>query len=442
MLWTLHQLQEALKLPVEGGDVGISGISIDTRTLQKGDLFIALKAERDGHDFVEMAEKKGASACVVSRKMDVNIPQLVVKSTLRALIDMASHRVRHHIGKRVAVTGSSGKTSLSNMLATVTHAHRPEKSYNNHWGVPLTLARMPVDEAVAVIEIGTNHPGEIAPLAKLTHPHAAVITNIAHAHIGNFPSEESLADEKLSITQGLEKDGILVLLEETFSRYKNKISGDVVTFGLSHKADVYLIEKIRDDDSMLRIATPNGNAILHLYLKGDHHILNALATVAALYALKLPTDLLKNMHNVAHLEGRGKTHDTPKGVTVIDDSFNANPLSMKMAISNLKNHDTKGRKIAILGDMLELGEESPKYHAGLAPLLDGVDGVITVGENMRFLDEQLPEHTRLGHYRSVQGMDINAVANQLKSGDTVLVKGSKGIFWIANFMAKLTAALT
>jgi UDP-N-acetylmuramoyl-tripeptide--D-alanyl-D-alanine ligase len=437
MLWTLHELQKALSLNTEGENIPVTGINIDTRTIQKGDMFVALQAERDGHDFVDTAMKKGASCCLVSKKMDSNIPQLIVSDTLEALTTLAKNRITNHTGKRIAVTGSSGKTSLTHMLATVCEAHKPEKSYNNHWGVPLTLARMPKNSDVAVIEIGTNHVGEIAPLVKLAKPNVAVITNIAHAHIGNFENLEALADEKISIQQGLSDDGILILPEETKNKWQNKITAKTLTFGLTKTADIHLIEKI---DNKLTVNTPNGDVSLILDMIGEHHILNAMATIAVLYALKMPIEFLQNMNKVSALAGRGKIHKL-KDITFIDDSYNANPLSMKMALETLQNYPSKGRKIAILGDMLELGEDSSKYHANLFSYLSGVDGVVTVGENMIFLDERLPESMRLGHYETVQDLGITKITSLLKKEDVILLKGSNGIFWIHDFAGKLSKEL-
>jgi UDP-N-acetylmuramoyl-tripeptide--D-alanyl-D-alanine ligase len=440
MLWSLHQLQRALSLEVIGVDVPVSGISIDTRTLQKGDMFIALQAERDGHDFVADATEKGASCCLVSKQVEVNIPQLLVEDTLDALTTLAENRVANHSGKRIAVTGSSGKTSFTHMLATVCHAYKPEKSYNNHWGVPLTLARMPEDSEIAVIEIGTNHPGEIAPLSELAKPHVAVVTNIAHAHIGNFENEEALVDEKLSIQQGLNDDGILILLESLNIKFADKVKADVLTFGWTHDADFYLLEKIHHKENQLKIATPSGDAVLKLSIHGDHHVLNALATVATIYALKLPMDLLENIHQVDHLVGRGAIRKI-EGNVLIDDSFNANPLSMKMALRTLQNYTVNGRKIAILGDMLELGSQSEEHHINLLKYMDGIDGVVTVGENMNFLDERLPESINLGHYESVKDIDIAKFVGIFEKEDVILLKGSKGIFWIHNFADKLSEEL-
>ncbi|MEL7257095.1 MAG: UDP-N-acetylmuramoyl-tripeptide--D-alanyl-D-alanine ligase, partial [Pseudomonadota bacterium] len=372
-----------------------SGVSIDTRTLQPGDLFVALKDVRDGHDFVAQALAKGAAAALVSRiPGDVNpdAPLLVVKDVLPAL-EALGQAARARTGARVvAVTGSVGKTSTKDMLRTVLtgqgRTHAAEASYNNHWGVPLTLARMPADTEFAVIEIGMNHPGEIAPLSRMARPHVAIVTTVAPAHLEAFENIEGIAHEKASIFEGLEPGGTAIvngdvataaILRETAARH----AATVLTFGQSDGLDWQLNDVSVHNTSTVGKARVAGAPVLFkVGTPGAHFAANALAVLAAVDAMGADRDVaVSDLGRWHPPSGRG-THETlmldvadeTLTIALIDDAFNANPASMAASLAVLAGtvpeddigRVAAGRRIAVLGDMLELGPDEAILHAYLA----------------------------------------------------------------------------
>ncbi len=453
-LWSAQEAITATGGTGPGGWIA-SGVSIDTRTLDPGDLFVALKDERDGHDFVAQALAEGAAAALVSRIPDgvsPDAPLLLVPDVQRALEALGRAARARTSARLVGVTGSVGKTSTKEMLRHVLggqgRVHAAEASYNNHWGVPLTLARMPREADFAVIEIGMNHPGEIAPLARMADLDLAIITTIAPAHLAAFDSVEGIAREKAAILQGLRPGGIAILpldiptaaipLAEAAARGLRTI-----TFGADEGADFRLIEARLGDRVTTVQARMGTRPILYkIASAGRHFAMNGLAVLAAAQALGL--DLAISAADLGRWEpppGRGQRETIvldpveELGFDLIDDAFNANPASMTAALEVLiaasvtegVGRHAKGRRVAILGDMLELGAEETEMHRAIArhPGLAAVCTIHCVGPRMRALYDSLPAKQR-GLWAE-RAQDLAASARGLiDAGDVVLVKGSKG----------------
>ena len=428
------------------GDWQANGVSIDTRTLQPGDLFVALKAARDGHDFVAQALAAGAAAALVTHVPDgvaPDAPLLVVpdvQTALEALGRAARARTQARV---VAVTGSVGKTSTKEMLAGMLgdqgRTHASLDSYNNHWGVPLTLARMPADTQFAVIEIGMNHPGEIAPLARLTRPHVALITTVAAAHLEAFNSVADIAVEKAAIMDGLEPNGIAVLnndIEHAAILVAKAIDLKIRDIGFGEHGYDYVLRDVQvTGDTCVVQAMANEQPLLFkLATPGRHFAMNALGALAACEALGADLALaVISLGRWTPYKGRGVREvialdpvETAPKLILIDDSYNANPASMAAALDVLAGVAAeKGRHIAFLGDMKELGGEEQARHRELATLsaMDGVTTVHCIGPLMRDLFDALPEHRR-GDWFETSAQMAKGMGARLKSGDVVLVKGS------------------
>ncbi|EAR52598.1 UDP-N-acetylmuramoylalanyl-D-glutamyl-2,6-diaminopimelate--D-alanyl-D-alanine ligase [Oceanicola granulosus HTCC2516] len=454
-LWTAAEAARAT-----GGDNRTDwtadGVSIDTRTLAPGDLFVALKAARDGHEFVAQALEKGAAAALVTHRPEgvaADAPLLVVPDVLAAL-EALGRAARARTNARVAaITGSVGKTSSKEMLRAALErqgrTHAAEASYNNHWGVPLTLARMPADTEYAIVEIGMNHPGEIAPLARLARPHVAMVTIVAPAHLEAFDSIEGIAREKASIFEGLEPGGTAIIngdLPTTpILRAAAEAAGaEIVSFGTQAGNHHRLTDiKVHEGCTVASARLWRTEVHLKVATEGAHFAVNALgclATAAALGADR--SHALMGLACWAPPPGRG-TRETlvlDDGVAVgaielIDDAFNANPASLAAALEVLAaarprddlGHIGKGRRIAILGDMLELGPEAAGLHAAVAdePAMAHVDLVHCVGPLMRELHRALPDGRRGRWVENAEDLAAKA-ARLVDPGDVVLVKGSKG----------------
>jgi UDP-N-acetylmuramoyl-tripeptide--D-alanyl-D-alanine ligase len=439
-LWTAAELVEAT-----GGTLSrkfdVDGLSIDTRTLEAGDLFVALLGDgRDGHAFVANALAKGAAGAMVHsarRGSALQGPVLQVDDTLAGLTRLGGFGRWRFGGRLVAVTGSVGKTTTKEMLrgalAAFGPVHAAVASYNNHWGVPLTLARMPADAAFGVIEIGMNHAGEIAPLARLARPHVAVITTVAKAHVGHLGSIEAIADEKAAIMAGLEPGGIAVLPadSEQLGRLRAAAGGALVmTFGTDRAADVRLVHLEADaDGSLIHVEILGRTASLRLNAPGQHMAMNALATLAVVAALGLePTQAIDALEAFEPLTGRGARREIAVRcgtALLLDESYNGNGASMRAALDVLRLQPAR-RRIAVLGDMLELGDEGPAEHAALADsVVESVDCLFTCGPLMRGLFDAVPESVRGFHTVNSAAL-APVVAKALRRGDVVLVKGSLG----------------
>ena len=430
-----------------------TGVSIDTRTLEPGDLFVALTDVRDGHEFVAQALQKGASAAVVDRIPDGvsdSAPLLVVPDVQRALEDLGIAGRARMSGKVVAVTGSVGKTSTKEMLLAMLsvqgRTHASVASYNNHWGVPLTLARMPQDTEFAVIEIGMNHPGEIAPLSKMAAPHVALVTTVAPAHLEAFEDITGIAVEKASIYEGVVAGGIAVLNAdvETSAILMAKAHDCKlrdISFG-EHGYDFKMLRADLQQDTTVVRAQMGGVPILYkVSSPGRHFAMNALGAIAVMAALRTDVALaLGALGRWTPYKGRGQRErihldlvDTRLMLELIDDSYNANPTSMAAAlevlavvpVTNDIGRVSKGRRIAYLGDMKELGADEIALHAGLAHLeaTKSIDVIHCIGPLMRALHALLPEAQR-GEWFATAEEAASRVKTHIDSGDVVLAKGS------------------
>jgi len=445
-LWTAREAALSTGGKLVGGEGWTSGgVSIDTRTLEPGDLFVALKDVRDGHDFLAQAFVSGASAALISdeSKAEGLGPALVVDDVLVGLRRLGEAARNRSGAKRIAVTGSVGKTSTKEAIAVCLAAsgatHRSVKSYNNHWGVPLTLSRMPRDSRFGVFEIGMNNRGEILPLAQLVKPHAALVTTIAPAHVENLGSLETIADEKGDIYAGLEPGGAALVPNEAAHASRliaaaERHGATLIRFGRDAECEARLLRFDMDETGSTAEAEILGRSIRYrVGVEGAHWALNSVAALAA--ADVVGADLDAAAHALEHLrafDGRGVAQriDAQFGsFLLVDDSYNANPASMAAAFSTLaaRKPANGGRRIAALGDMLELGADERAYHAGLSTPLEqsNVDLVFAAGPRMAALMEALPE-SRRGGYAETSDALIPIIANALRSGDIVLVKGSNG----------------
>ena len=454
-LWTAYEAAAATggALCARGGDAkgwtaeewAAGGISIDTRTLKPGDIFVALRDARDGHEFLQNAFEAGAAAALVARAPEdapEGAPLLVVGDTLQGLRDLAVAARMRNFGKRIAVTGSAGKTStkeiLRDILASSGEVHAADKSFNNHWGVPLTLSRLPMHAAFGVFEIGMNHAGEITPLTGLVRPHAAIVTTVGAAHLEFFDSVEGIAEAKAEIFTGLAPGGVAVLpidnayYELLKTRAEQAGAATFVAFGESAAADYRLLDYKSDGaGARLKINIHGDAREIVVGIPGRHQAINMLAALAAAEAVGANVEAaISTLAGLTPAEGRGAraTIIVDQGeATLIDESYNANPASMVAAIGLLGAAPVGdgGRRIAVLGEMLELGPDAPTLHAGLveALLAAKVDRVYVSGELMRHLWDKLPASMRGLFAGSAVGL-VGAVEDAVGPGDVVMVKGS------------------
>ena len=421
-----------------------TGVSIDTRTIQPGDLFVALKADRDGHEFVNNAFDNGAVAAVVdhiSEDFDISFPLLVVPDVMEALRAMARFARNRLRGKVIAVTGSVGKTSTKEMLNTILteqgQTHSSFASYNNHWGVPLTLTRMQADTDFAVIEIGMNHPGEIAPLSVLANPDVALITSVAPAHLAAFESIERIAQEKASVVEGLKNDGDIIINDDisTVETVKCKILShnfNPICYGSKDKRNRILNIQEANNGIKIQSLIEGEEQYFNLNTTANHFANNALG--ALIVAKTLNCDLFKACESINSWNpgvGRGsikKINSSQIGlIELIDDGYNANPASISAALNTLSKKNAK-RRIAILGDMKELGSSEKEYHKKIASYadLDKLDCIHTVGPLMKCLHDILPEEKRGFHFK--KSIDVVPLLDTiLKGGDCLLIKASLSV---------------
>ncbi|WP_370152600.1 UDP-N-acetylmuramoylalanyl-D-glutamyl-2,6-diaminopimelate--D-alanyl-D-alanine ligase [Ferrovibrio sp.] len=447
-LWTSAEAASA----TQGSTAGFwtaTGVSIDSRSVAFGDLFFALRGPNfDGHVFVADALAKGAAAAVVDRIPETLPPGaniLKVRDTFQALNDLAA-AARQRCGARViGVTGSVGKTSTKEMLRHVLSrqgaTHATMGNLNNQWGMPLTLARMPVDSRFALIEMGMNHAGEIEPLSLLARPHIAIVTAVEAVHLENFGSVEEIADAKAEIFAGLQVDGVAVInrdnphFERVAARARAAGAADVIGFGEHPEAQARLVKYVPHSTCSCVTAEILGHEItFKIGAPGRHWVLNALGVLATVQIVG--ADLAEAgmaLAGVTAPKGRGERHtiDWRDGgsIELIDDSYNASPPSMRAAFSVLAmaKPGPRGRRIAVLGDMLELGPEAEAAHAGLAADLqrEGIDQVFAAGPLMRALYDALPAAMR-GHHAANSLELVQPLRRAIRSGDVLLVKGSLG----------------
>jgi UDP-N-acetylmuramoyl-tripeptide--D-alanyl-D-alanine ligase len=439
-LWT-HLEAEAATCGNASSAFSVNGISIDTRTLKEGDLFVALQGDnRDGHDFVRAAfDAKAAAAMVVRTPGDVTGPLLAVGHTQRGLGDLARAARARSNAKIVAVTGSAGKTTTKEILRLACDAlgrtHASAASYNNHWGVPLSLALLPRDAEYGIFEVGMNHFGELRNLVSFVKPHVALITTIAPAHLEFFGTCEAIADAKSEIFEGLTPGGAALIpsdspyAERLKARARQAQVSHIVSFGSS--GDARLISFACEGEGMRVKADILGCAVdCYVGAPGAHiarNVVGALAAVALLDGNVL--NAAAALKNFVPLKGRGARFKAG-GVQVIDESYNANPASMVAALALLGNapsSNQEGRRIAVLGDMLEMGESGIAHHVGLAQPIEAnkVDLVFASGSQMKALWDVLPASRRGAYAENAAGLAPKVMA-AVKAGDTVLVKGSNG----------------
>jgi UDP-N-acetylmuramoyl-tripeptide--D-alanyl-D-alanine ligase len=442
VLWTSSEIEKAT-----GGKASapfdVAGVTFDSREVGAGDLFVAMPGTvHDGHSFVAQAFAAGANAALVSQPADG--PHVLVANVAEALTAMAITARGRMRGKVIGVTGSVGKTSTKEALAAALErgrhgpVHKSVKSYNNHTGVPLSLARMPGDAEYAVLEMGMNNAGEIAALTRLVRPHVAVVTAIAPAHIENLGSIEAIADSKGEIFQGLENGGVAIIPED--SRQRDRLvraarghAERVVTFGLSQDADVTALHAVKSDDGgyLITARLLDSELTYTLSQRGEHWVSNSLAVLAAVEAVGGDVAAAGlALADMSGLKGRGERHrlmlDDGEAL-LIDESYNANPASMAATLKSLGSEGAR-RRIAVLGPMRELGEHADDLHAGLAePVLAArVDRLILIGDDMAPLAKALGATVQIDQVAAVDDAS-ELLLSILAPGDAVLVKASNSV---------------
>ncbi len=447
ILWNSKEAEKAT-----GGKSIISwkayGVSIDSRKISKGDLFLAIKGDHfDGHNFVKDALAKGAAAAVVDRipkGIKKDAPLLIVSNVTVALHDLAKYSRSRMNGKIIAVTGSVGKTSTKEMLALAFKGqggvYYTEGNLNNHYGLPLSLARMPKNTAYGIFEIGMNHAGEISPLSKLAKPDVAIITNIEAVHLEFFDSLQGIADAKSEILDGVAAKGAAIInFDNQFYSYLKNIAKNkkgiknIISFGSKAGAD-YQLKQYSEKDSKAEIKSNLEKKVFNykLGICGKHQAINSLAVLAAVRFVG--ADIKKAGHNLTKCQakpGRGKISKIrigKKNITVIDDCYNASPASVSAALDKFGSMQVRGRKLAVLGDMFELGSNAPSLHKNISEkiIANNINQLFVAGNLMLNLYKAVPESIRGGH-----AVDSTSLASLLKKalqdGDVLLVKGSRGM---------------
>lgn len=444
--WSAQDVAQAVGSITTGNWVA-TGVAKDSRELKLGDLFIALKGPKvDGHDYVIAALETGGAGAIVERVptgLEGDSRLILVKDTLKALNDLAIAARARTTARIVAITGSFGKTSTKDatqlLLSSFGSVCASERSFNNHWGVPFTMSNIPPDTDFGVIEIGMNHRGEIAPLSRIARPHVALITTIREMHMEHLGSLENIADEKAEIFAGMDEQGIAVLNQDD-SMFPRVLAAAqarnlrIITFGKHSLATCRLIRYAVEKGELL-IEANIDNMLLSYRLPaiGEHWALNSLAVLGVIKALGL--DVVKASKAFLQMvlpEGRGVQHRvlTQQGeIIVIDESYNAGPDSMRAALQVLgaMKPSGKGRRVAVLGDMRELGTQTKEIHESLANdlMINQVDLIFTCGEQMGHLYASIPEQMRGDH--ALQPTDlISAVLHCVQPGDIFMIKGSKG----------------
>jgi UDP-N-acetylmuramoyl-tripeptide--D-alanyl-D-alanine ligase len=444
-LWTADEVAKALGAAVPAG-FAANGVTFDSRAVGTGDLFFALGGETtDGHGFVADALKRGAAAAVVSRDVEGTGGTLIrVPDTMKALVDLGRAARGRSRARIASVTGSVGKTSTKDALRAMLSAQAPTSasaaSYNNHVGVPISLARLPREARYGVFEIGMNHPGEIEPLARQVETHVGVITNVGAAHIGHMGSEEAIADEKAGLFAGAALGAVAVLNRD--SRHFERLAGHarrfgvtrIVGFGRSEAADARLVSCSLQDSGSDVVALIHSRRIEYrLGAPGEHWVLNSIAALAVVEALGADvTKAAATLAGVTASPGRGARRVLKFGsgtVELLDESYNANPMSVRAMLAVFARTEPAkgGRRLLALGDMRELGEGADAYHAGLADAVQGSGAtqVFLCGPHMQALWAKLAPAQR-GLYRPDSATLAVEVAAALRAGDVIAVKGSLG----------------
>lgn len=443
----LSQLTEPLQGRLEHGDASFASVSTDSRAIQPGQLFVALVGPRfDGHAYLADVAAKGAAAALVSRVVPgVDLPQLVVADTHLALGLLGALNRDAFRAPLAAITGSSGKTTIKEMLASILRAglHGPvlatRGNLNNDLGVPLTLLELAPEHVAAVIELGANHPGEIAYTVGLARPHVAIISNAGNAHVGEFGGPEKIVEAKGEILDGLATDGVAVLNldDAAFPIWRQRAGARrVLAFSLeAERADIRASDLRRDARGCMafHLHTPSGSTSVQLNLLGRHNVANALAAAATAHALGIPLEFIRSgLEQLQPVKGRTVAQLTPSGLRIIDDSYNANPLSMCAAVDILAGFS--GRRLLVLGDMGELGDWAEEGHRQVGAYAVGkVDGLYAVGPLMAHAVAAFGEGAK--HFADQQGL-IDALRQEAQGETTLLIKGSRSAA-----MDKVVAAL-
>lgn len=442
-LWTSEEIVAATGGTLHGSAFEVTGVAFDSREIEDGWLFVAMPGTvADGHDYVEKAYSSGAAAALVSKPADG--PHILVADVPKALEALAIASRNRCAGTIIGLTGSVGKTSTKEALYAALEryakgrVHRSVKSYNNHTGVPLSLARMPRDSEFAVFEMGMNAKGEIAALTRLVRPNVAVVTTVASAHIEHLGSMEAIADAKGEVFEGLEPGGIAIVPEDTPYRDRlvkaaRKFAARTITFGHG-EADVTALHAVRAENggSLVTARLLDSELTYTIAQRGDHWVLNSLAVLAAVEAAGADLAVAGlALADMGGLKGRGERHRLPVGdghYLLIDESYNANPASVAATLKALGEERDVSRRIAVLGPMRELGSHADELHAGLAPAVESarVDHLILVGDDMRPLEDALGGLILIDRAEDVEDA-TNILARLVQPGDAVLVKASNSI---------------
>jgi UDP-N-acetylmuramoyl-tripeptide--D-alanyl-D-alanine ligase len=444
-LWTSEEATE-----LTGGSSSTNwnatGVSIDSRTIGPGDLFIPISGPYfDGHNFIESALTKGAVASITSGSTE-DFPEgahlLKVTDTIKALNELGRGGRNRSMARVIAVTGSVGKTGVKEALGRLLSEQGKTSfslgSFNNHFGVPLSLARLPKNADYGIFELGMNHSGELKQLSQIVRPHVAVITTVDIAHTEFFSSTHDIARAKAEVFTGLQEGGTAILNRD--NQYFNLLNSaalsagaeKVIAFGVHNDAQFKLVEfTLNSEGSSVKVCFDNNIFTYQLSIPGQHWVQNSLAVLAAVYAVGADmTAAARSFVNIKPFKGRGQLHTIPiQGghFELIDDSYNACPVSVAAAIEVLSRLKPKslGRRICVLGDMKELGENSTKLHCALANKISDalVDFVFTVGSEMKCMCDQLPNTIKMGHADRSEDL-IQPLLDVIKPGDIILVKGS------------------
>lgn len=442
---SLDEVSAVLSAKRLGEDVFVNGLSTDTRNIKGGELFLALKGPNyDGHNFVQQAVEKGAVACLVDEKIDNDCAQVVTQDTHQALGLLAkAWRQKFNIPV-IAVTGSNGKTTVKEMIASILEQNdlvmATEGNLNNDIGVPLTLFRLNASYAAAVVEMGANHTGEIEYLSNITQPDIAVVNNIGAAHLEGFGSLENTAKAKAEIFKGLSETGTAIInADDDFYPYFKKVTAQykVLSFGLSNEADIFCKWQANTAGSNLKVVTPKGNCEINLKLLGKHNVLNALAAIAAAIAADISLlQIVKGLESLQPVNGRLQMKPGVNNCLVIDDTYNANPTSLQAALNVL--HEFSGKHFLALGDMGELGRNSEELHgnAGVYAKESGVDSLYSFGKLAAIAAK---EFGNKGFCYDKHEDMVKALRKDLTAEVTLLVKGSRGTH-MENVVNALTLA--